>query len=106
MEILVNEEELINDVMGNYPEYSSMSLKCNGWKYKECLYRFEDMEDGKIYNVNMEMLKKGLKIFVQMVLDGKDYKDFTGALLDVGDWDGTDTDALVQCAIFGKVIYG
>ena len=71
------------------------------------LFEFEDTEEGKRYKLDEPMLIKGCKIFMQIAREGKHYKNGRGGLTyDTGDWDSTDFDALVQCAIFGKIIYG
>jgi len=108
LEIDINEEQMIHDIMESYPDYSAGNcLSCEHWDYKNNKFTFRDLEEDKVYEVDMEKLKKGLKIFFDLLVKGK-FK--TGmdisCMLDVGNWDGYITDALVQCAIFGDVIYG
>jgi len=98
-------EEFIKDVMQNYPEYSDGNcLKCIRHDYNRCSYIFFDDETEFRHVVNMPMLKKGLGILIGLTLAA--YNFGLHFPLDAGDWDATDVDALVQCAIFGKIIYG
>lgn len=106
----VDKDELIKDIMSNYPE-SSFCMNCTNYNYETTTFDFEiDEEDGngiKVYKINMDMLRKGFDTFVQLVVDGKDYKNFSSAcLFDASNWDAIDADALVQCSIYGKVIFG
>ena len=104
---------IIKDVTQNLPEYG-LNLKCVGWKYDKCLFKFEDFEealengDPKAYTVTLPMLKKGFKKLVQMIGAGrlKGLNINLGNITDGGEWDAECVDALVQCAIFGDVIYG
>ncbi|MEM0135983.1 MAG: hypothetical protein QXU18_12295 [Thermoplasmatales archaeon] len=104
-------EEILRDVMENYPEYSSPSLDCVSWRYKEMKFRFEHEPDGSgsvTTDVDMDMLMKGLDIFLDMVKSGKYHNNGFNAVdfAEGENWDATDVDALVQCAIFGEIIYG
>ena len=93
--------------MQNYPEYS-FCLKCAKWDYKNVQFVFVDEEEDKIYKVDRPMLKNGLKTLRSSIgkPGGVSSKCWDGAIEDAGNWDSVCTDALVQCAIFGKVIYG
>lgn len=100
-------DELIKGLMENYPEASSGNcLKCTNWDYGGVFYHFIDEETEKRHCVTLHGLRKGFKILINLALNGK-YNNFaSSALYDGGNWDAIDVDALVQCAIFGKVIYG
>lgn len=133
-EISINPTTLINEVMGNYPEYS-LSLTCVDFDYKECKFQFWDHEvtpasknesiipakienlklrlsgivkDAVTYELTQPILEKGLSILVEKILAGElaglglDSSNITDAC----QWDADCADALVQCAIFGDVIYG
>ena len=60
------------------------------------------------YTLTQPILEKGLSILVEKILAG----ELEGLGLnssninDAGEWDADCADALVQCAIFGDVIYG
>ncbi len=112
--ITIDEEEakrIVREAMENYPEASSDSLECIQWNYKEMKFTFTE-DTGTSNNLvkhdlNEEMLIKGLNIFVELVLRGEYHNNnFQENFMDVGNWDATDFDALVQCALFGKIIYG
>lgn len=101
--------ELIKEMMENYPEAGSgMSLRCTGWNYGSMEFTFLDVEEDKKYEINMEMLKKGLDILLKIILDGKYFNAgrTPNLLAESYDHDAWDSDALVQCAIFGEVLYG
>jgi len=102
-------EKVIREMMENYPEASSgNSLRCLSWKYKEMEFEFLDEEEDKTYTVNLVLLKKGFNKFLKIIEDGKYFNNgVVPNLLSEGyDYDSQDCDALVQCAIFGEVIYG
>lgn len=104
-----DETQLIDDVMANYPEAGAGSpLKCTHWKYADVEFEFHDVEEDKHYKVTATKLRKGLKILLKMVMDGKlpGLEITAGNFQDAGNWDANCSDALVQCAIFGDVIYG
>jgi hypothetical protein len=44
IEIEFDADKLIDDVMANYPEHSSPSLRCVGWNYGGCRFEFRDVE--------------------------------------------------------------
>jgi len=108
---MISENEkvvLIIEVMQGYPEAGSgNTLKCLKWKYDVCQYTFIDEETGEKHKVFLRGLLKGFDILMELAIRGK-YKNcnFPNGMMDAGNWDGLDTDALVQCAIFGDVIYG
>ena len=102
--------KLANDIMENYPEYSSSYLQCVSWKYKEGKFKFINDEDGKTYTVTTEQVEKALPKFIQGVFENK-WK-FCGLSadnileFDAGDWDADIIDGVVQLVIFNDIIYG
>ena len=101
--------QLIKSAMENYPEAGrGNSLSCVGWNYKKTEFYFFDEEADKRYFVNLEKLKKGFAILLKIVEEGKYFNNGVSPnFLSRGyDWDAQDYDALVQCAIFGDVLYG
>ena len=127
-------EKLIDDIMANFPEYSSLSLRCIGWDYKKCEFDFWDcevtpdsaeesivkfkkskvetyrgtFENQVVYELTRTRLERGFKLLMAEVMNGKlpGLSVSSSNFLDPGQWDSDCADALVQCAIFGKVIYG
>ena len=100
----LSKEQIIKEVTENLPDYS-INLICTGWKYSETRFSFMNEEDGKKYVIGLPELLKGYDILAAKVAGKKLF--FDG--LDIGDpgsWDADSVDALVQCAIFGDVIYG
>jgi len=104
-------KELIMEVVLNLPEYSQ-SLKCHGWDYKNCIFDFTDYEDGAEYTLEYKDFVKGFESLVKHLSEGRLKGLFSGqgfdknVLLDPGNWDAWDVDALVQESIFGEVVYG
>ena len=111
-EIVLSDEEakrIVREAMESFPEASSPSLVCVKWKYKEMQFVFADEDGEKVvrHNVDEEMLVKGLRILLKLAIQGRYHNnDFPNGFEDTGNWDATDFDALVQCAIFGEIIYG
>jgi len=117
-------EKFIRSVMENYPEHSSPSLQCVKWKYEDCEYTFwdveeEDDEGNEVYHVvDYPKLRKGFEKLINKGLNpgehggfyvyGWDPVHFFDEYWDDWEctWDAEVTDGLVQCAIFGDVIYG
>jgi hypothetical protein len=98
-------ETIVRGIFDNFPE-SAMCLECTGWKYKEFIFKFYDAEENKHHTVRLVDALRGFKIFMKLKSEGK-----LGGVDWV--WDGTDfnydavaCDCIVQCAIFGEVIYG
>lgn len=102
-------EDRVKELMENCPEYS-MSLQCTDWDYENCVFEFYDEEDDKAtYVLDLDKLVDGYKVFVNLIRQKKlfvgiDIKDINN--FDAGNWDVEAVDALIQCAIFGEVIYG
>lgn len=105
----MNEEQLIKSMMENYPEASNgNSLTCIEYNYNKMVFIFIDEETDKLHTVNMLSLKKGLKKLLKIIEEGKYFNcGVVPHLLSEGyNYDAQDCDALVQCVLFGKVIYG
>lgn len=102
-------QEMAKEVMENYPEYSSPSLRCTSWKYDAGIFKFLDTDSGKEYTVTTAQVAKAIPSFIEKNLSGK-YNLFRGldsvAVMDTGNWDADAVDGLVQETIFGDVIYG
>lgn len=95
---------LANKVMQNFPEYAQC-LQCTKWDYETGIYGFYDEEEKKYYTVTIDMVEKALPILKDKIDHGKLF--FKGLVWwDTGTWDCWPTDAVVQIAIFGDVIYG
>lgn len=104
MEINITPEqelELLRQVFDNYPESSSAALKCTKWDYEHFEFAFYDTEEDKHYQITLEDARKGLAIYLREVLLGN-----TTLSANREQWDAETDDAIVQCAIFGKIIYG
>lgn len=110
-------ENLIREVMQNYPQASSGSLRCTRWRYKECVYEFDDVEEDEHYTVIYKDLREGFDILMKLAADKKfgipgwntdPVRSLDPGVWDdwAGDWDADVVDGLVQCAIFKDVIYG
>jgi hypothetical protein len=101
-------EKIIREVMDNYPEASSASLRCTNWNYNDLKFEFLDCEEDKKYKVDRVNLQAGLKTLLKELAKGNlpGLSIHLGNFKDAGSWDADAADALVQCAIFGGVIYG
>ena len=119
-------EWLIKEVMQNYPEASTPSLHCVKYKYDDCIYTFLDEEtddDGKNIRhvVDYPKLRKGFEVLMHIALGMVPGQSFGVTGWDpqsvlcpekavwedwACNWDADVLDGLVQCAIFGEVIYG
>lgn len=106
----MNPTKIIKNAMDNYPEAGTgMCIKCTKINRAKMEFEFVDEETGKFHKINMKDLKLGLKKLLKIVEDGKYFNCGQPPNLTAQDgyyWDGQDCDALVQCAIFGNVIYG
>lgn len=107
---MATETQLIKSWMENYPEASvGNCMKCVKFDYAKMQFTFWDDEEEKKYKVNETSLKKGLKVFLEVIKQGK-YRNSMGnishILAEGYEDDSQDHDALVQCAVFGEVRYG
>ncbi len=105
----MNQEQFIKGAMENYPEAGrGNSLTCLKWNYEATEFTFYDEEEDKTYNVDMKMLREGIKKLLKIIEDGHYFNcgRVPNLLSDGYDSDAQDYDALVQCAIFGEVRYG
>lgn len=103
-------EAIVREMMQNYPEAGSCcALQCRGWLYEKMEFEFHDEETDQSHEVTLPRLIDGMEVLLKIIEDGK-YYGSNGCqpnLLAKGyNWDACDCDALVQCAILGKVSYG
>lgn len=105
-------EQLIRDVMENFPEASEAGgVPCIDWDYEKTEFVFVDSEGEKPQEVtvNMESLLKGLDkmwadIGVKYFNGNPDITQET--MTDPCNWDANDANALVEYTLYGEVIYG
>lgn len=107
--IIPDPAKLVREILENLPE-CCMSFYITYWKYDECRFGIEGKEEdeGQSWELNEEMAVKGLRIVVDKIANQKLF--FPGLSLeninDPCNWDAESTDALVQAAVLGDVIYG
>ena len=103
-----NLTELTREVYNNYPEYGCYGLKCMSFNYDRFIFRFHDVEEDKYHIVTLRKAEEGVQKLLDAVAEKKLFFDGMSAMdmLDAGAWDAYCTDAALQMAIFGKVIYG
>jgi hypothetical protein len=101
-------EDALRSIMENLPEYSE-SLDCIDWDYENCLYTFVDRETGDEYKLTFPLILKGFeKLAAKWPLSFPSLptKNTEEAW---DEWcchcDAGVVDAIVQCAIFGEIIY-
>jgi len=112
------DEELLKDalrsVMENYPEYSTPSLQCIHWKYKDCVYKFHEInDDGDVETTHTVTLEKLLAGFEKMMENRPRCVPPPPAKQTKEDWeewncqmDADGVDAVLQFALFGELVYG
>ena len=98
--------QVAQEILQNYPEYSTESLTCTSYDYVNGIYSFIDGEENKTYTVTVEDVAQTIKILMSKMLDGKrffqDYWDYN----DLGSYDLEVVDMILQFTIFGSVVYG
>lgn len=62
--------------------------------------KFEDVEDGSIYELTLDKLLNGCKIYVE-----KTKRDIHQIMND-SDFDAEDADMIIQYALFGEIVFG
>lgn len=111
-------EWMIKEVMGNMPEASAGAcLQCTSYNYDKCIFKFYDNEDGTKHTVDYPKLRKGFEALMEQRRKGR--ANFYGWNIEpltnptkeawkdwACDWDAGVVDGLVQCALFGEIIYG
>ena len=109
--IQADKDRVIRQMMEDFPEASSSSIICTKWNYKDMEFDFieddEKTRGGVPHHVSMPNLRKGFNKLMKLALYGE-YKNHgfpAGMFGKDADWDAIDAEALVQCAIFGKLIY-
>jgi hypothetical protein len=75
-------------------------LDCDSVADGRARWQIEDMETGRIHTLDRVALFEGVRIL------GEKYPWHLGALLDRKRSDSFTGDALLQCALFGGIIYG
>lgn len=101
VEPYLNEDEYdtIRDEIKDRPEFAFGTL-CVEDVYMEALLqgklRVKDIEQDGDYILTMDMLKKGLSIYMSLPYTTKDFENM----------DAIDHANLLQCAIFEDIIYG
>jgi hypothetical protein len=117
VEIKIDEELLkgaLRSAMENYPECSTPSLQCTKWKYKECLYTFDEIgDDGEIdatHTVTLEKLMEGFEKLMQnrpYCVPPPPVEQTKEAWEDWNcNMDADGVDAVLQFALFGELVYG
>ncbi len=105
-------KQAVKELMENYPEYSSESMQCVGWKYDEMIFHFNEYNGAQVHRhrVTEDMLLKGMDILLEKMKNKKYFNngpiDLPGYIENLGCWDANDVDALVQCSVFGDILYG
>lgn len=101
-------EAFVKELLLNLPECAQDTLRCIGWKYSLNLYKFEDTETGKKYEMTLPMAIKGFeRLVTEEILPGKIHLGISAEnLFDGGGWDAIAIDTLCQMAILGEVRYG
>jgi len=126
--------EFIASIMGNFPE-AGLCLTCISFDYEAMEFEFWDhdsspedlsesiipcviqdlnlrrsgfVKDAVTYKLSRKEIEHGFSLMLDQVIAGK--LDGLGLtyenIKDAGYWDACCADSLVQCAIFGEVIYG
>lgn len=112
----IDTKELVKDILKSLPENSTSSLRCHGWDYKAMKFSYtEDTEepgpDGrsilKEHTLTLDKAVKGLRMFIEAKMNGKlPGIDMGGEFNDAGSYDLWCTDAIVQYALLGEIVYG
>lgn len=103
-------EAIVKSLMENCPE-ASISMQCEKYGYEKWDYRFRDYEDGKLYKLDKAKLVAAFPLMYSDKWPGglpKPPLSDTDAAWDSWELstDADTTDALIQLACFGEVIYG
>jgi hypothetical protein len=100
------DERLAREAFENFPE-AAIAFDCRRWDYEAFDFEFVD-DAGKSHRVRLTDALRGLRVFCGLVDAGKlpGLELRAGYREDTGLWDAAAFDALLQCAIFGRVIYG
>lgn len=108
LSVKYNDRALIDDIMASYPEAGQYQMRCLSWNYKACSFLFIDETTGKKYSLSRHKLERAFKRLMQDIMAGK--LPGLGITLDnfqdAGNWDCYASDALIQMACLGDVVYG
>lgn len=101
-------DQFLEDIFANYPEYACYSIRCEGYNYKNFVFKFKDSENDEQYVVDRQKAKEGFQKFAQAVLGGKlpGLHIKAANLLDAGAYDAYSMDAVLQMCVLGEIIYG
>lgn len=112
----MDSKELAKEILQSLPENSTSSLRCHGWDYKAMEFSYtEDTEEPgpngesvlKEHTLTLDKAVKGLRMFIEAKMNGKlPGIEMGGEFNDAGSYDLWCTDAIVQYALLGDVIYG
>lgn len=92
----------VGEILQNLPE-CMMTMRCIDWKYDDCVFQFEDMENGEKLTLTRDMAEEGLqKLLLTNFVMHSSYFDPE----DLGSYDAEVIDCMVQYGLFGEVIYG
>jgi hypothetical protein len=103
-------ETFAREAFQNFPEASMGSdLRCIGWSYgdksKVFKFAFYDVGEDKEHVIGLKEACEGVDKFFELKSQGC-LGGFRGNILDTGDYDTDDFDAIAQLACLGKIIYG
>jgi hypothetical protein len=100
--------DLVKGLLENLPE-AGICLTCTGWDYKKMEFTIVDEEEGKTYELTLDMAERAFMKLLREMLAGEGASKtglVVGEMLDESNWDGPAIDSLVQMAVLGEVIYG
>jgi hypothetical protein len=109
---MVGKIAMIRRLMENYPEAGAGNcLKCAAFNYSKLNFIFfdeEGKEPEKALPVSKKMLSEGFDRLLELIKEGKYFNcgQVPNLLSDAYQEDAQDSDALVQCALYGEIIYG
>lgn len=104
----------LHSVMENYPEVSTPSLQCVKWRYDECSYTFDEIDDdGDIEATHYVTLEKLVEGFEKMMKNPPRCIPPVPVKQTAEEWDAwccnmdaDGIDCLLQYTLFGELIYG
>lgn len=98
--------QVVKDILESLPE-NSISFEVLRWDYQISEFSLRDLETGIEYTLTLEKAIAGFEYIAKAVLGGKlFYQGLESNVFEAGSWDSLATDALLQAAVFGEVIYG
>lgn len=87
---------------GSLGERASEQISWGGTLY------LDDLDGGGTYTLDREKFMKGLKKFLDEYAEGRDliFREDDLHTLDGASIDACDADTIIQCAVFGELMYG